>query len=91
MISARFINPHTDFGFKYLFGREETKGFLISLLNEILKGERQIKELEFMDKERVPRSYDDRTILYDVLCRSDSGEGDAAQGRRQLQGQVYLL
>ncbi len=53
MISARFINPHTDFGFKYLFGREETKGFLISLLNEILKGERQIKELEFMDKERV--------------------------------------
>jgi len=37
MISARFINPHTDFGFKYLFGREETKGFLISLLNEILR------------------------------------------------------
>ncbi len=86
MISARFINPHTDFGFKYLFGREETKGFLISLLNEILKGERQIKELEFMDKERVPRSYDDRTILYDVLCRSDSGEEFIVEMQRKDEG-----
>ena len=52
MISARFVNPHTYFGFKYLFGREETKKFLIFFLNEILKGERQITELEFLDKER---------------------------------------
>ena len=86
MISARFINPHTDFGFKYLFGREETKKFLISFLNEILKGERQITELEFMDKERVPRSYDDRTILYDILCRSDSGEEFIVEMQRKDEG-----
>lgn len=86
MISARFINPHTDFGFKYLFGREETKKFLISFLNEILKGERRISELEFMNKERVPRSYDDRTILYDILCRSDSGEEFIVEMQRKDEG-----
>lgn len=86
MITTRFINPHTDFGFKYLFGREQTKGFLISLLNEILKGERVITSIEFMDKERVARSYEDRTILYDVLCKSDNGEEFIVEMQRKDEG-----
>ncbi len=86
MITSRFINPHTDFGFKYLFGREETKRFLISFLNEILKGEREITNLEFINKERLPRSYDDRTILYDVLCRSDNGEEFIVEMQRKNEG-----
>ncbi len=86
MITSRFINPHTDFGFKYLFGREETKRFLISFLNEMLKGEREITNLEFINKERLPRSYDDRTILYDVLCRSDNGEEFIVEMQRKNEG-----
>ncbi len=86
MISARFINPHTDFGFKYLFGREETKVFLLSFLNEVLKGERHIDNIEFIDKERIPRSYDDRTILYDVLCRSENGEEFIVEMQRKDEG-----
>lgn len=31
-----FINPFTDFGFKKLFGSEESKPFLISFLNDLL-------------------------------------------------------
>lgn len=34
-----FINPMTDFGFKYLFGREDSKDFLIDFLNNLLKDE----------------------------------------------------
>jgi hypothetical protein len=39
-----------------------------------------------MDKERVPRSYDDRTILYDILCRSDSGEEFIVEMQRKDEG-----
>ena len=36
---SRYINPMTDFGFKYIFGREESKPFLIDFLNCLLHDE----------------------------------------------------
>lgn len=33
---GRFISPFVDFGFKYIFGREESKPFLIDFLNGLL-------------------------------------------------------
>ena len=36
---AKHINPFTDFGFKCIFGREESKPFLMDFLNELLKEE----------------------------------------------------
>ena len=32
---GRFINPFTDFGFKFLFGREVEKELLIDFLNDL--------------------------------------------------------
>jgi hypothetical protein len=32
----RFINPFTDFGFKKLFGEEDSKEYLIDFLNTFL-------------------------------------------------------
>lgn len=52
---SKFINPMTDFGFKYIFGREESKPFLIDFLNNILKDEPgfdTIISLEYLDKEK---------------------------------------
>ena len=34
-IMGRFINPFTDFGFKFLFGREVEKELLIDFLNDL--------------------------------------------------------
>ena len=31
-----FVNPFTDFGFKRIFGNEESKPLLISFLNDLL-------------------------------------------------------
>ena len=39
LIMGRFINPFTDYGFKFLFGREVEKELLISFLNDLLVGE----------------------------------------------------
>ncbi|MEA2098826.1 MAG: PD-(D/E)XK nuclease family transposase, partial [Campylobacterota bacterium] len=36
-IKEKYIDPFTDFGFKWLFGTEENKELLISFLNDLLE------------------------------------------------------
>ena len=60
--SATFINPLTDFGFKYLFGQEEHKQFLLSFLNSLMTGQRVITDVEFVDKERINEDKDGRNL-----------------------------
>ncbi len=69
-----FINPFTDFGFKKIFGQEVNKDLLMDFLNSLLVGERHILDIEFMDKEHGGASADDRTLIYDIYCRTDTGE-----------------
>lgn len=67
---ATFINPLTDFGFKYLFGREADKEFIISFLNALgIGGEKPIVSVEFIDKENKGESKDDRALIYDLHCK----------------------
>ena len=47
---GRFINPFTDMGFKRIFGQEASKDLLIEFLNDLLVGEKQIKDIRFLDK-----------------------------------------
>ena len=39
------INPRVDFAFKKLFGSEENKDLLISLINAIVSDEEQVVEV----------------------------------------------
>ncbi len=71
---ARFINPFTDFGFKKIFGQEVNSDLLIDFLNSLLVGERHILDIEFMNKERHGRSASERSLIYDIYCKTDSGE-----------------
>lgn len=48
---GRFINPFTDIGFKRIFGQEVSKPLLLDFLNNLLKGEKVITNLTFLDKE----------------------------------------
>ena len=69
-----FINPFTDIGFKRIFGQEFSKPLLLDFLNNLLVGERKIKNITFLDKE-MPRDIDEeRSIIYDVLCETETGE-----------------
>ena len=50
-----FINPFTDFGFKRLFGQEDSKIVLIGFLNALFEGEFVVTDLEYRDKEQFHR------------------------------------
>lgn len=50
---GKFINPFTDVGFKRIFGQEFSKPVLIAFLNGLLKDERCIVDVKFLDKERM--------------------------------------
>ena len=39
---GRYINPYTDYGFKYLFGTEPNKEFTLDLINALLRGKEVI-------------------------------------------------
>lgn len=69
-----YINPLTDFGFKFLFGQEENKEFLLSFLNAVFQGQREIVAVKFVDKERIGEYEDERALIYDVHCQTADGD-----------------
>ena len=50
-IEYKLYDPKEDFIFKMIFGTEENKSILISLLNSILKGKPNIKDLTLENNE----------------------------------------
>ncbi len=69
-----YINPLTDFGFKFLFGQEENKDLLLSFLNAVFQGRREVVDVEFIDKERIGGNKDERALIYDVHCKTADGD-----------------
>ena len=69
-----FIDPWTDWGFKHIFGREASKDVLINFLNSLLEGERVITDVHYMNNEREPEQMEMRKIVYDIYCKTDTGE-----------------
>lgn len=71
---GKFINPFTDIGFKRIFGQEFSKPLLLDFLNNLLKGEKVIKNIKFLDKEQPAEYKDDRSLIYDIFCETEDGE-----------------
>ena len=71
---ARFINPFTDIGFKRIFGQEISKPLIIDFLNSLLHGKERITDITFLDKEQPALFEDDRSLIYDIYCKTDNGE-----------------
>ena len=74
-IKDRYISPFTDFGFKKLFGTDPNKDILIDFLNELLrKDEGEIKDINYLSKEQLGRTIDDRKAIFDIYCENNKGE-----------------
>lgn len=71
---GKFINPFTDVGFKKIFGQEFSKPLLLDFLNNLLKDEKHIKNIIFLDKEQPAEYKDDRSLIYDIFCETDNRE-----------------
>ena len=69
-----FIDPLTDFGFKFLFGREPSKDLLIDFLNELFKGRKVITDLMYNKSERQGPGSHSRTMVFDLACTGQDGE-----------------
>ena len=63
--SSKYINPLTDFEFKYIFG---TKELLIDFLNGIVDVEGGIVDLTYDNTERIPHSDEERSARFDLHC-----------------------
>ena len=71
---SKYINPFCDVDFKRIFGQEYSKPLLISFLNNLLEGEKQITGLTFLDKEQPGVNDEDRSLVYDIYCDTADGE-----------------
>ena len=67
---AQYVDIMTDAGFKAVF---QDKQVTIKFLNAALAGERQIKDITYLDKEIKPETVENRTIIFDLLCEDGSG------------------
>ena len=79
------MNPFTDVGFKHLFGREVSKELLLELLRVILGDERSVKCISLLNKEKIPKSLNQKVIIYDILCEDEDGTNFIVEIQNQYQ------
>jgi predicted transposase/invertase (TIGR01784 family) len=73
-VTARYINPYTDFGFKTLFGEEANKDLLIDFLNQLLPEKHRIVNLTFKNPEQLGALRIDRKAVFDIYCENERGD-----------------
>ena len=73
-MSGRYINPYTDFGFKYLFGTEPNKDITLELVNALLQGKEVIKSLTLLPTEQLGDTKDDHRSVFDIYCENEQGD-----------------
>jgi predicted transposase/invertase (TIGR01784 family) len=74
MTGQRYISPYTDFGFKYIFGSELNKEYLISFLNALFEGRHNIKDVTYQNSEHLNEVVYSRRAIFDVYCTTDKGD-----------------
>lgn len=69
------IDPKVDYAFKHVFGREESKPVLISLLDAVLQPTlgQHIASLDLLNPFNDKETLDDKTSILDIKARDQSG------------------
>ena len=73
-VEERYISLLTDFGFKRIFGTTMNKDLLICFLNSLFNGRQVVKDVSFLNPEKVGDLYTDRKAIFDVYCEGENGE-----------------
>ena len=84
------MNPFSDWGFKRIFGQEASKRLLLKFLNVLLEGERRITDLTFLDKEQTPLAIDMKGVIYDIYCKTDTGERIIVEMQNCYQRDLFM-
>lgn len=74
-IREKYIDPLTDFGFKWLFGNEKHKNILIDFLNSLLDDlQYDIVDIEYRNLEKLGLSIADRKAVFDIYCTDSNND-----------------
>lgn len=71
---GRFIDPLTDWGFRYLFGNNNNKEILLEFLNDLFEGQKTITDLQFANNELDGTQTEHKRVIFDLHCKTDNGE-----------------
>ena len=74
MDGSRYINPYTDYGFKYFFGTEPNKDLTLHLVNALLQGREVISSLTLLPNEQLGDTEDDRRSVFDIYAVTEKGD-----------------
>ncbi|MFD1628615.1 Rpn family recombination-promoting nuclease/putative transposase [Pseudopedobacter beijingensis] len=69
----RYIDPLTDFSFKRLFGSEPNKDILISFINSIFHGRKNVVDLVYNKNEHSGEAESIGSVIFDLTCTGDDG------------------
>ena len=67
------INPRVDFAFKKLFGSEENKDLLISLINSIVSEQEQVIEVELKNPYNLADYRAGKMSILDIKAKAENG------------------
>ena len=67
------INPRVDFAFKKLFGSEENKDLLISLINSVVNSKDQIIKVELKNPYNLADYKADKLSILDIKAKDAKG------------------
>ena len=86
VVKEKYIDPFTDFGFKWLFGNEKHKNVLIGFLNDLLEDlESKIVDIEYRNLEKLGLNILDRKAIFDVYCTDEQGNHFIVELQRSKQ------
>ncbi len=71
---SKKINPRIDIAFKKIFGVEENKDLLISLINSIVGAEDQVVEVTLLNPYNLQSFKTDKLSILDVKAKGDTGK-----------------
>ncbi len=84
-IHDKYIDPFTDFGFKWLFGTEDNKALLISFLNDLLDIEYKIVDITYRNLEKLGLNIVDRKAVFDIFCTDEKNNNFIVELQRAKQ------
>ncbi len=85
-IPSKYIDPFTDFGFKWLFGNIKHKRILIQFLNDLIDDLKSpIVDIEYINLEKLGLSIIDRKAIFDIYCTDESGDHFIVELQRSKQ------
>lgn len=69
-----YVNPRVDLVFKKLFGVEENKDLLMSLINSIVSQEDQVKDITLLNPYNPQNFRDDKLSVLDIKAVGETGK-----------------